>query len=136
MVNRNPNTINGQPLEFGNPEQIKYVKDACNKIEGKINVCEADWEFVRLSNRTTETRKPITYYDEIKNCDAVQCYIPCPRCGRKHKHVVCYDPFEIDQTAEWALIDEQEIICWNCGLEMYIEQDGSRAVFVKQPVGL
>jgi hypothetical protein len=124
------NLINGQRPQFGNPEHIAWVKEKTEIMSGDYPVCEADWEFVRLGNRTTETRKPITYFEEPNNADAVQCYVPCPRCKRLHKHVVCYDPFEIDQTAVWAAIDETEITCWNCGLEMHITSDGSRNVYV------
>jgi len=126
------NTINGQKPQFGNPVHIAFVKMAEARMSGLFPVSELDWQFVRIANRTTETRGPITYHCSHKQADAVMCYILCPRCSRWHKHVVGYDPYEVDQTAMWASIDEQEITCWNCGLEMYVEQDGSRNVYVRQ----
>lgn len=128
----NQNRINGQPLQFGNLEQITFVKEAAAKLSGEKPVCEAEWEPVQYPGKTNETRKPLTYYCAWKDCDALQCFIPCPRCHRLHKQVVGYDPHDICQTEQLAAVDEADITCWNCGLEMFIAQDGSRNVFVKQ----
>lgn len=127
------NKINGRPLEFGNVEQIEALKVLDRLMSGQYPICEVNWEYVRVGNRTTETGKPITYYvAKPKEADAVQCYIPCPKCTRQHKHVVGYDPSDSCATEMWASIEDVEITCWNCGLEMYIEPDGSRNVYVKK----
>ena len=127
------NLINGQRPEIGNPAHIAWVKKKERLLSGQYPVAEADWEFVQYPGKTTETRKPITYHCDPDSADAVQCYIQCPRCDRLHKHVVGFDSTSMNQTAVWAIVDEQEIVCWNCGLEMYIEDDGSRNVYVRVP---
>ncbi len=125
------NTIKGQKPEFGNPEHIKFVKEGSDKLAGKLAVCSLEWEPVKWNGQKNETRKPITYHSTWKNCDAVQCYIPCPRCNKMHKHVVCYDQNNVLQIEQWAAIHEAENACWNCGLQFEIPEDGSFGVFVK-----
>jgi len=125
------NLINGQRPEIGNPDHIAWVKKNSAMLEGRQPVGEADWSFVRISDHTGEGSRPITYYCDPKEADGMQCYVVCPRCERQHKHVVGYDPEAADQTAELDRVDRQEITCWNCGLEMFVEDDGSRNIYVK-----
>ncbi len=126
------NTINGQKPEFGNPEHIKFVKEGNDKLAGKLAVCELEWEPVLWSGVKTGTGYPKTAHASWKKCDAVQCYIPCPKCSCTHKHVACYDPNDVLAIEQWSRIHSVEISCYNCGLQFEIPEDGSLGVFVKK----
>lgn len=99
---------------------------------GQESISTVDWAFVRLLNKTSETGKPLTQYVwEVDKADAVQSYVECPRCGKYHKHVVGFDPTE-PMTEQMLLIEGQEILCWYCGLEMYINDENEFCVRVPQ----
>ena len=128
----NPNLINGQKLEIGNPEHIEYYKRQCSIMSGGMPVCEVDWILVKY--RGNEESKPLHEYVERYECDSMMFYMECPKCRRLNKMLISgYDPHlhyqscvEIERGLE-----EEPFECYNCGLEFTYEND-LRQVFVKQ----
>lgn len=125
------NKILNRPLQFGDRDQITWLKQNSKMMAGEMPVCEAEWRPCIYSGRKTFRGQPIIKHCLWKNADAVYCYLDCPKCGCSNKHVVCYDPLNTP-IEEWTLIEKQEINCWQCELEMYIDDDGSRNIYVKQ----
>jgi len=125
------NLINGAKLLFGNPEQIKWVKEHNEMLAGLRPVCELDWHFIHDTGKAKHNGSPLTFYREPKKANAVMAYIYCPRCGKIHKHIVAYDPFHIPMIEQWNDIDNTDIICYNCHLQFYIDPEGTANVYVK-----
>lgn len=126
----NPNRINGQPLEFGNREQIEFVNRHNRIFSGEEAFHEIEWKFCIYMGHTGPTSKPRFKIVEWNNaCDAVVDYIPCPRCRRIHILLVHggYNPYDLLVAANRKTDDGFH--CWNCKTEFYTE---NHFVFVKK----
>jgi len=125
------NLIKGAKLLFGDPAQIKWVKEHSEMLAGTRAVCEIEWHFIHDTGKAKDNGAPLTFHRYYKNANAVMAYVYCPRCGRINKHVVEYDPSFAFQIEQWSCIENVTIQCYNCYLEMYIAKDGSNNVYVK-----
>lgn len=123
--------INGQALEFGNPEQIIWIRNNSAVMRGEIPVCEVDWGFVVIHLNRSPTGSARTTWAFYPNCDGVATFIECPRCGRSHKQVYTYDT-QLPPTEQWAAIEEQEIECYYCELRMGFTEYGTTNLYVIQ----
>lgn len=129
------NPFRNRKPEFGNPEQINYLREFDKVFKGEINCDEIDWEFGKYIGNKGETRKPAVRFTEKKGeIDCVYDYIKCPRCNRLHLLVVSFAPEDFNSPL-WQqtliTIDEsvKEFQCWNCKLEFETED---RLVYVKK----
>ncbi|MCK6650556.1 MAG: hypothetical protein L6Q66_12935 [Bacteroidia bacterium] len=124
------NLIKGAKLLFGDPAQIKWVKEHSEMLAGTRAVCELEWHFIHDTGNAKHNGAPLTFYREPKKANAVMAYVYCPRCGRIHKHIVAYDPQAL-QIEEWHAIESVDIICYNCHLEMMVCPEGNNLIYVK-----
>lgn len=132
MPHYNPNLINGQLPQWGNPDHIAYVKNMSALFSGEKSFHTIEWSFCNYWGKHTDTGKPkFRWAEQHKDADAVVDYVPCPKCKRDHVLLVGYDP-----QANWydmlIAIDDsvKEFECWNCKTEFVTDED--RNVFVKQ----
>lgn len=124
------NKLCGRPLQWGDADQISELRKREYMLKGELNIGEADWAFGKWAGKPGYMGAPLVYYSTPKSADCVFFYINCPDCGRQHKHIVGYDPTAL-MTEQWVEIDAEPIECWNCGLEMYIDQEDNN-IYVKQ----
>lgn len=118
------NLIKGQKPEFGNPDHIKWLAEKSAIMNGGINFDEIDWKFALYIDGGGKSKPRFEWVENFKNADCLVCYVKCPRCGRNHILLYCFDVSPQLWNDELIRIDkevEDGFSCWSCGLEMYAE---------------
>ena len=126
----NPNSINGQPLEFGNLEQIEFVRRYERIFSGQEAFHEIEWRYCIYTGHSGSTSKPMFEYVELNKANAVVDHITCPQCQRIHILLIAFRG-DCNFYEEMIYVDratEEGFHCWNCKTEFQAED---RYVFVK-----
>ena len=88
------NTINGQPLEFGNWEQICFLRNIERILSGNLGFEEVEWFFCQYSGDTHDNGTPkFKYVDPEEGTDLGMSF-RCPKCDRVNYNFISYDPAE------------------------------------------
>lgn len=125
------NHIHGRKLEFGNGEQIKYLRAKERVVSGLDPVATITWSFCQSSGGTHENGCPKYMYCDHKEADTVVNNLICPVCDKTICLMIHFDP-QSNWQEELMMIDDscKEFYCDKCGTEFFTDED--RNVFVHQ----
>lgn len=128
---KSDNLIKGQKPEFGNTDQIKWLQNMAEIFNGEINFDEIDWQYGIYIGGGGRVKPGFRHDVSLIDADCLYDYIKCPRCGRHHILLICFDPQGnwYDELIEIDKETDEGFSCWNCGLEMHTK---SRMIYVKK----
>jgi hypothetical protein len=123
------NRINGEPLRFGDPEQIRVVKAYNAIMAGEKPVGFVDWRF----GRTVGRRDTIAIGFKLNECDTYQAFCFCT-CGARIIHHYHYQPAPLHmESLNNAYSSMKEFDCNRCNQEFVYDEDCFE-YYVKTPM--
>lgn len=124
IIDRERNTINDQPLIFGDYSQIEVLEKGNMIMAGQYPIYQLE-----PTPRSYNYIRNIYFHTSWKKADSLVDYVPCIRCGRLHKFVFPYDPhLHYDSILHTSNF---EFDCWNCDQSYEVDSEGY--VYINPP---